>query len=377
VITKIGVVIARYYPVCYAMIMSTRIHNRIQDYRTARGWSQEQIARRTGLSRTAISAIETDRVVPSTAAALSLAAAFSCHVEDLFYLTNAAGRREPTWAWPSSGDPCRFWRVLVGEQTLLYPVERTFIGALPADGSLCRDTVELRTHTDPARTLAMAGCDPAVGLLVAELARSAEVRVLPLIRSSSQALDLLRRDLIHVAGIHLQDRDAPGGNQRAVRERLGPGYTLLRVTRWQEGLALSPDLGIKSIRQAVSANLRWVGREPGSGARRCLDHILKDHHPLPKGFNHVAIDHTGVVETIRTGWAQAGICVRLPAAEAGLDFLVAREEDYDLCYRSDQEHDPRIQALVHAVRSPAFRHSVGELPGYNPSEMGTLVPVVG
>jgi len=350
--------------------MLATVHNRVQDHRVTRGWSQDELARRSGLSRTAISAIETDRVVPSTAAALALAAVFGCRVEELFRLTKAARRSEPVWAWPSSGDPCRFWHAAVGEQTLLYPVERTFVGTLPADGSLRTGAYELRTHADPDQTLVLAGCDPAVGLLAAELARSAGVRVLPLIRSSRQALELLHRNVVHVAGVHLQDHDAPGENERAVRETLGPGYTLLRVTCWQEGLALAPGLGIRSIRQAVSAHLRWVGREPGSGARRCLDAILKDHHPLPKGYNHIAGDHTGVVETIRTGWAQAGVCVRLSAAEAGLDFLVAREEDYDLCYRSDFEHDPRIQALVRAIRSQPFRRSIDELPGYQAGMTG-------
>ncbi len=343
------------------MIVSATIRNRVQHHRTAHGWSQDELARRTGLSRTAVSAIETERVVPSTAAALALAAAFECCVEDLFRLGKAPRRGGPNWAWPSSNDPGPFWRASVGDETWLYPVERTFAGTLPPDGVLRAGSYEFRAHADTDRTLVLAGCDPAVGLLGAELARNADVRVLPFIRSSRQALELLRRGFVHVAGLHLQDHDSPGGNERAVRELLGPGYALLRVSRWQEGLALAPRLGIKSIRQAVSANLRWVGREPGSGARRCLDWILRDHHPLPKGYHHMAVDHTGVVETIRTGWAQAGVCVRLAAAEAGLDFIVAREEDYDLCFRNNREHDPRIQAFLRVVLSHALRRAANVL----------------
>ena len=353
------------------------LKDRIQHYRAARDWSQEQLARQTGLSRAAISAIETGRVVPSTAAALALAAVFGCRVEDLFSLAVAAKRAAPDWAWPPPSDPCRFWRVAVGARTLLYPAERTFVGTLPVDGSLRAGTHEFYAHADPDRTLVIAGCDPAVGLLAAELTRSAGVRLLPFIRSSRPALELLRHGVVHAAGIHLQDDGAPRGNEGTVHEMLGPGFTLLRVTRWQEGLALAPGLGLRTIRQAVSTKLRWVGRESGSGARRCLDKILKDHHLLPKGYNRLATDHTGVAETIRTGWAQAGICVRLSAADAGLDFLVAREEDYDLCYRSDMEHDPRIQGLVRVVRSLVFRRSVEELPGYDPGETGAVIRVGG
>jgi molybdate-binding protein len=308
---------------------------------------------------------------------LALAAAFGSRVEDLFTLSTPRKGGEHVWAGRPAGDPCSFWRAMVAETTYLYPIERTAVGSLPADGTLRGDTYELWAHTDPHQTLVIAGCDPAVGLLTAELSRSTGVRVLPLIRSSRAALELLRRGVIHVAGLHLQDHDAPRGNAQAVRELLGPNYTLLRAVRWEEGIALASDLDIGSIRQAVMANLRWVGREPGSGARRCLDAILSAHRPRPKGYNHVAVDHTGVVETIRTGWAQAGICVRLAAVEAGLNFLVAREEDYDLCYRRDLEHDPRIQALGRVLRSQAYRRAASQLPGYDPQESGTVDAVVG
>ncbi|OFV86889.1 MAG: hypothetical protein A3J75_05100 [Acidobacteria bacterium RBG_16_68_9] len=358
------------------MIMSELQHH-VVHYRSARGWSQERLARQTGLSRTAISAIETGRVVPSTAAALALAAAFDCRVEDLFSLTVAAEREKPDWAWPPTGDPCRFWRVTVGARTLLFPVERTAVGVLPADGEMRGGRLEFHAHADATQALVLAGCDPAVGLLRAEISRTTDFAVLPLIRSSRQALELVRQGLVHVAGIHLQDRARSAGNERTVRELLGPGHTLLRVARWQEGLAFAPGLGLRTIKDAVSAKLRWVAREKGSGARDCLEAVFRGHPRTPDGFGHVASDHTGVVETIRTGWAQAGVCVRLCAVEAGLGFLVAREEDYDLCYRSDLQDDPRIQALFDAVRSLAFRRSIGELPGYDARETGAVVPVVG
>lgn len=355
--------------------MSERpIRDRLQEHRRDRGWSQEEVARRSGLSRTAVSAIENGRVVPSTAAALALAAAFDCRVEDLFLLRTAARERAPRWAWPASGDPARFWRAAVGAASLLYPVEGTAIGRLPADGAADGGRLEVHESADPRRTLMVAGCDPAVGLLATELAHRS-VRLLPLTRASGQALDLLRRDLVHVAGLHLQDPDTPRGNRRAVRELLGRGYKLLRVTRWQEGVALAPGLGLRSIGQAVAANLRWVGRAEGSGARRCLDWILAGRRPLPSGYHHAAADHAGVVATIRTGWAQAGVCVRLPAQEAGLPFLIAREEDYDLCYREEAEDDPRIRALLVAVRSRAYRRALAELPGYRSERTGDLVSV--
>lgn len=344
--------------------------NFVQRQRVARGWSQGELARRTNLSRAAVSAIEIGRVVPSTGAALVLAAAFGCRVEELFRLTTPAESGEPAWAWPAPTASSRFWRATVGARTLLYPVERTAVGALPADGVVRGGSYELHEHVDPALVIVIAGCDPAVGLLRAEVLRTSGFHVLPLVRSSRRALDLVRQGVVHAAGVHLQDASAPAGNERAVRELLGPGYTLLRVARWQEGLALAPGLGIRTIRAATAAGLRWVSREKGSGARHCLDAMFRGRRRAPGDFEHVAADHTGVVETIRSGWAQAGVCVRLPAAEAGLDFLVARDEEYDFCFRSDLERDPRIQALRRVVRSRTFRRSLAELPGYDASTTG-------
>ena len=82
-----------------------RLENWVREQRTRRGWSQEELARRSGLSRTGIGAIETGRLVPSAAAALALATAFDCRVEDLFRLPRPAthrrsGRGRPTHALP-------------------------------------------------------------------------------------------------------------------------------------------------------------------------------------------------------------------------------------------------------------------------------------
>lgn len=354
------------------MIMA-KLHQRLARYRAARKWSQQELARRAHLSRAAISAIETDRVVPSTAAALAIAAAVGCRVEDLFSL-GMASPVAPAWAWPRAADPCPFWRVTVGTRTWLFPTERTAVGAIPADGVARGAAEDLYDRGECARVIVLAGCDPAVGLLRTEMQSATDVQLLPLVRSSRRALELLRDDRVHVAGVHLNSGTSDG-NVNAVATFLGAGYTLLRVTRWQEGIVFAPHLRLRTIRQATAAKLRWVARERGSGARDCLEAISRGQRPAPGRFAHVASDHLGVVETIRTGWAQAGIAVRLCAAEAGLGFLVAREENYDLCYRTELHDDPRIEALRRSVQSKRFRRRLGDLPGYRVETTGEVARV--
>jgi uncharacterized protein (TIGR03000 family) len=104
-----------------------KLPNQLKTHRISRGWSQAELAQRAGISRAAVSAIEIKRLVPSVAAALGLAQALGCSVEDLF-TGNADQPKEALWAWPPSQDSCRYWHATLGRRTLLYPVETTAAG---------------------------------------------------------------------------------------------------------------------------------------------------------------------------------------------------------------------------------------------------------
>lgn len=340
------------------------LKNRLKAARLAQGWSQEELARASGLSRSGVSAIETERLVPSAAAALALAKALACRVEDLFQLDDAEAT--PTWAWQPADAPCRYWEAEIAGRRLLYPGDAVGESLLAHDGFLEGTQPAPMPKEIAERTLVLACCDPAVSLLAAELAQR-QIRLLVLSRSSRLALQLLQQGLVHVAGVHLS-RSGEEGNAAAVKEVLGSGYRLLRLARWQEGLAVAPGQRVSSIRSAVDSRLRWVGREAGSGARQCLDEILGNR----KAPRHEARSHRGVAEVIRSGLADAGVCLRLVSQQAGLDFIGIREEAYDLCFASGAEQDPRIRALVEVVESARFRKLIGELPGYSSPDTGTL-----
>jgi molybdate-binding protein/transcriptional regulator with XRE-family HTH domain len=349
------------------MTAPKRFENNLRDRRSLRGWTQEELARRSGLSRPGISAIETERLIPSAAAALALAAALGCRVEDLFRLRSPRSR-ESSWAWSPRREPCRYWKADVGGSNKLYPAEETASGVVRHDGVYREGSFEGADAADPEHTLVMACCDPAAGLLTEELARTADVRLIALPRASLTALYLVGQELVHVAGVHLTTADKPRGNATVVRRELGVGYNLLRVARWEEGIAFAPGRRIRSVRVAMNSNLRWVGREDGSGARQCLNELFGNRRPPRR----MASDHRGVAEALRNGWADAGVCLRLVCEEAGLDFLPVREEIYDLCIPKRWEGDHRIQALLHVVRSPSYRRALGDLPGYDSSDTGAL-----
>ena len=60
------------------------MENRLRAYREAKGWSQGELARRLGVSRQTINAVETDKYDPSLPLALRMAKLFGLAVPELF-----------------------------------------------------------------------------------------------------------------------------------------------------------------------------------------------------------------------------------------------------------------------------------------------------
>lgn len=341
----------------------------IPNLRRDRGWSQAVLAEKCGVSRAEISAIETGRLIPSVSVALRIASTLGERVEAVF------GPREAqpfTWAWQAAAaDDGRVWRASVNGRTLLFPVEATAGGVLPHDAWFDGGQLQPRPGgVAPERTLVIAGCDPLVSLLARELARH-DVRVLPLLRASTSALDLLRQGLVHVAGLHFTDATGTTTNDVAVRTVAGAGHRLVHQMRWDTGIAVVGQRRERTPTALLRANLRWVNREEGSAARHAFDTLLATRR-RPAGYEHVVRDHRSVAATVSSGWAEAGVCVRPAAAEARLTFIPLRREAYELCVAESQSEDPRIAALIATLQSKSYRQLVADVPGCESAHTGDV-----
>jgi putative transcriptional regulator len=71
---------------CKELFTSRRVvlENRLKAIREGRGWSQGELARRLGVSRQTINAVETDKYDPSLPLALRMAKLFGVAVPELF-----------------------------------------------------------------------------------------------------------------------------------------------------------------------------------------------------------------------------------------------------------------------------------------------------
>ena len=63
----------------------------LKEFRSARGWTQEELGKRLGVSRQAVIALETDRHDPSLDLAYRIAALFGEPVEAIFENPHQAG----------------------------------------------------------------------------------------------------------------------------------------------------------------------------------------------------------------------------------------------------------------------------------------------
>jgi putative transcriptional regulator len=60
------------------------MENRVKHFRESLGWSQGELARRIGVSRQTINAVETDKYDPSLPLALRMAKLFAVPVDQIF-----------------------------------------------------------------------------------------------------------------------------------------------------------------------------------------------------------------------------------------------------------------------------------------------------
>jgi len=345
----------------------------LAQHRQARGWSQAELAARSGVSRAEVSGIETSRLVPSVAVALELAEALEATVESLFGSAPADRTVAPAWPGPAGDD--RVWWAEAGGRVRAYPVEPTAAGTIPHDAVWPVEARSARARTQADRTLVIAGCDPMAGLLERELwARG--VRVIPLLRSSTEALDLLRRGLVHAAGVHFTDAAGRSANDRAVRTALGSDVRVIHQLRWETGIVLGRSRRERSAAALLRANVRWVNREAGSAARQTFDALLSSRR-RPAGYAHVVRDHRAVAATVSSGWAEAGVCVRPAAAEARLPFLPLHREAYELCVAGPALGDSRIAALLAVLQSATYRRLVADTPGCGAADTGEMRALAG
>ena len=359
---------------------------RLRLARQARGLSQQQLAGMAGVSRQAVSAVESGSCDPSLRVAMALAQALGMTVEEVF---GPAAPPPEVRARPVArlgGAGARAAVAPVGDSLVALPLAgdtATRAGFLPAGGLAGRKPGSVRPIGPPRPTLVVAGCDPALPLLETPLGLlDPPVAFAWWPCGSEQALRLAADGLVHVAGAHLRGEDGQYNTARAGSLLGADGAEVVGFTAWREGLALAPRLAgrVSGVGDLARLGARMVNREAGSEARQVLDRELLAHGLDPAalaGYDTTATGHLQVASAIAAGLAEAGVTAEPAAIAYGLPFVPLAEERFDLVIPRAAAESREVQSMVRALSSRWLLAQLDSLPGYDASRCGQPIVTFG
>lgn len=370
----------------------TKIQNRLSAIRGARGIGAAGLAKRVGVSRQTIYAIEAGSYVPNTQVSLRLARELDVSVEALFSLEEEKRLDQRplqstllSATTPPKGTAVRVCRI--GDQLVSIPVNAGPYLLPEADGVISRsgrseskvDVTIANKWDAPAKRLVLAGCDPALGLLAKMVERDSGVEVLTAEASSRLALSWLRDGRIHIAGSHLKDPETGDFNLPILRREF-PGEDLVVVTfaGWEEGFVTAPgnSKSIKTVADLARRRVRFVNRENGSGSRALLENLLAEAGIPGKkveGYSRVARGHLAAAYSVYREDADCCIATSAAARSFGLHFLPIQSERYDFVMRRQTLELPQVQSFLDTLQRAQLRRTLGVLAGYDTSQTGAVL----
>ena len=386
---------------------------RLRLARQARGLSQQQLAGVAGVTRQAVSAVESGHSDPSLRVALGLARALGMTVEELF---GPGDLGDPVLAQPVAavnGPGSRVALATVGDTFVALPLHADTaarLGFSPAGGLAAGspsapagvsrgarepwNLVPVRPIGPPRPTVVVAGCDPALPLLETPLALLDP----PLAFAwwpcgSGEALRLAAAGLVHAAGVHRVGPAGPAVPSGPARPARPPGPSgplagsadtadaadipggaeVVGFASWREGLMVRPGTRVRGLDDVARQGLRLVNREPGAQARALLDRerlrFRLDPAELP-GYDSRAAGHLQVAAAIVGGLADAGVSSEPAALAYGLDFIPLAAERFDLVLPAKHAASREVQGLLRVLTSPWLLAQLASLPGYDAGRCG-------
>jgi len=373
-------------------LLKTQVQNRLAQIRKSRGVGASDLARRVGVSRQTIYAIEAGTYVPNTEVALHLARELEVGVDDLFSLQAGAQKSPESLAAEvlsaaplTKGQAVRICQV--GSRWIGVPVSASPYYLPEADGAVQHagrkggraDLVVFAKEEAAQKRLMLAGCDPATGLLARMVERASGIEIVSAAASSKLALAWLKEGKVHVAGSHLEDPKTGEFNLPFIRKEFpDEDFCVVTFARWEEGLVVASanPKSIRNVEDLARKNVRFVNREPGSGSRALLDKLLEAagmEAAKIQGYERVAYGHLAAAYCVLSQEADVCLATRSAAQTFGLDFIPLHSERYDLVMRKRTADLPTVKAFLDVLQRATLRRKLEVLAGYDTSQTGSLV----
>lgn len=201
---------------------------------------------------------------------------------------------------------------------------------------------------------------------------------------SVDALHALAQGRCLVAGFHVPPLE--GGSTvftRALKPLLKPGlHKLIGCVRRRQGLMLRPRhplawKGLADLRRLCGGELRFINRQPGSGTRLLMDHLLAEQGIDPRqipGYLAAPEDsHVAVAAAVASGLGDVGPGIEAAARQFGLEFIPLIDEDYLLVCLKDALEHPAVAKLRALLASSDWPPALRDLPGYRAHRSGEVL----
>lgn len=211
--------------------------------------------------------------------------------------------------------------------------------------------------------------DPVLDYL-ADLIRPSGVSLISTHVGSMGGIIALAKDECHAAPAHLLADDGSYNVPYLRKFMPDRDVSLLCVAGRQQGVVSRDGIGFSGI-----PGRSFINRQKGSGTRMLLDYELKKAGISPAslpGYDREVTTHIAVALAVKSGEADAGLCVYSAAKALGLAFVPVAQERYELAFREEHADDPRLRVLIDAIRSPGFKKTLLSLGGYDTGETGSI-----
>jgi len=340
-------------------------HDGLRERRLHLGLTQVELASRAAVSRQLVAAVEAGRNVPSVQAALALAGALGCTVEELF------GRGTRSRASSALGEPLPDGAAVrvgrVGEQLVAAALADHGIagdGWARPDAVLAGGELELLPAAEIAGTV-VAGCDPALGVAEAMLAGRGRRSLLALSAPTGESLAALERGSVHAAVVHDRREQLPDPPQPVGR---------VHLARWQVGLAVAPGLPQASLEHVARSGFPLVQRSPGARSQRAFERALAAAGLGAPRRGPIASGHLAAARAASL-LRGAAVTTEGAARAFGLRFLALEQHVVELWVADQWLGEPGPQDLIELLGRPAFTRRVAQFGGYDLDGCGALVSV--
>jgi putative molybdopterin biosynthesis protein len=276
-----------------------------------------------------------------------------------------------TWAQGRRARPTEFALKLLWAERRVRERMQPHIEALRADlAGVIGDAHDERQQLLTLR----ASHDLALPVLQRHVAVTSDLHLKLAFTGSADALRSLNAGECLVAGFHVpRFRAASAVFVRALKPLLKPRvHRLIACSQRMQGLMVRKEhVGLVSaFPDVIRLRLRFANRQPGSGTRMLIDHMLEVHaaapESLPGYLEHIEHSHVAVALCVASGVVDAGVGVEAAALQFGLHFIPLIEENYFLaCLESSLDH-PGVGRLREVLSGARWREILASLPGYRP-----------